>query len=152
MKKISKDLTVDLARDEAFAKFLNELDEWWPKEYTWSQNNLKEIKIDGQINGLCTEIGPFGFRCDWGRVTELKENESVALKWQISPQREPVPDPDQASDVKILFSDEGKLTKIQFEHRNFEKHGDDAEEYREMMDGEQGWTYILNAYKKYCEK
>ena len=62
---------------------MNELNEWWPKEYTWSQDKLKEIRINGQKDGLCTEIGPYGFRCDWGRVTELTENEKIKLKWQI---------------------------------------------------------------------
>lgn len=93
MEKIFKELKVEIARDKAFQKFLNELNEWWPKEYTWSGDKLKEIRIDGRKDGLCTEIGPHGFRCDWGRVVKLIERKEIELKWQISPKREPVPDP-----------------------------------------------------------
>lgn len=152
MDKIIKELKIGIPKDKAFKKFLNELNEWWPKEYTWSQDKLKEIRIDGQKDGLCTEIGPLGFRCDWGRVTKLIKNEVIALKWQISPKREPIPDPEKASDIKVLFKENNDATMVEFEHLNFENHGDGAEEYRKMLNGKQGWDYILNAYKQYCEK
>lgn len=152
MEKISKEFNIGIARDKAFQKFLNELNAWWPKEYTWSKDKLVEIKIDVQKDGLCTEMGPFGFRCDWGRVTELVENERLKLKWQIGPHREPVPDPEKASEIEMVFSKNGKGTKVYFEHRDFENHGKGAEAYREMMAGTQGWDYILDTYKKFCER
>ena len=153
MKKITKELNVGIAKDKAFRKFLNEINEWWPKEYTWSQDKLEKISIDGKKDGLCTEIGPHEFRCDWGRITELTENEQIGLKWQISPKREPIPNPDNASDIRIKFTDNGKsATSLEFEHYNFENHGDGAEEYQKIMNGEKGWEFILNSYKKYCEK
>jgi len=153
MEKIEKKLKVGIAKDNAFRKFLNELNEWWPKEYTWSQDKLEKISIDGKKDGLCTEIGHHEFRCDWGRVMELTENEQIELKWQISPKREPIPNPENASDISIKFTANGKFTtSLEFEHYNFENHGDGAEEYQKMMNGEKGWEFILNSYKKYCEK
>lgn len=145
-------MKIGVAEDIAFGKFLYELNEWWPIAYTWSQDQLIEIRIDGQKNGLCTEIGPYGFRCDWGRVTELIENKKISLKWQISPRREPIPNPDKASDINVLFKENNGSTILEFEHFNFENHGAGAEDYLKMMDGEKGWNYILNAYKNYCEK
>lgn len=127
-----------------------ELNEWWPKEYTWSQDKLKEIKIDGRKGGLCTEIGPNGFRCDWGTVTEYAENQKIRLKWQIGQKREPVPNPDMASDIRVDFIQDDSSTTILFEHSNFENHGEGSDEYRKMMDSEPGWDYILNHYRKYC--
>ena len=151
MTEIIRELKVRTTKEIAFRKFIQEFNEWWPKAYTWSQDKLFEIRIEGRKDGLCTEIGPYGFRCDWGRVTELAENERIQLKWQISPKREPVPDPDKASDIEILFSEEGEYTKVRFLHQNFQKHGEGAAYYYEMMNSEQGWTYILNTYKNYCE-
>ena len=52
MEKIIKKVKVGIAKDKAFQKFLNELNEWWPKEYTWSQDKLKEIRIDGKKDGI----------------------------------------------------------------------------------------------------
>lgn len=152
MEKISKKVKIRFATDKAYKKFVNELNEWWPAEYTWSQDTLKEIKIDAKKDGLCTEIGPHGFRCDWGRVTEMTKNVRIVLKWQIGPNREPIPNPENSSDIRLEFKKNGESsTTVEFEHYNFENHGDAGKEYRKMMDGEQGWDYILNKYKKYCE-
>ena len=153
MEKIAKNLNIGSEKEIAFNIFLNELNEWWPKEYTWSQNKLKEISIDPKPGGLCTEIGPFGFRCDWGRVTELREGEFIKLKWQVGPHREPVPDPARASDIEVRFiSTNSLVTTIEFEHYNFENYGNGALEYRDMMDTAQGWDYILKSFKQHCEK
>lgn len=152
MQVIRKELKINISSERAFQKFVNELNEWWPKQYTWSQGKLKEIKIDGRKGGLCTEIGPHGFRCDWGRVMKLTENEEIGLKWQIGPNREPIPNPENASDIRITFKDNGKSeTSLKFEHFNFENHSDGAEDYQKMMNGKQGWDYILSKYQKYCE-
>lgn len=153
MEIIRKELKIKTSSERAFNKFLNELSAWWPKEYTWSQDKLKDICIDGKSDGLCTEIGPYGFRCDWGRVTELVENKKIGLKWQISPKREPVPNPEKASDIQIRFKNKDNASIIlEFEHKNFENHGNGWEDYLKMMDSKQGWDYILNSFKEYCEK
>ncbi len=153
MEQIRKELKIGVSSEKAFGKFLHELSGWWPKEYTWSQDKLVDMRIEDKLDGLCTETGPYGFRCDWGRVTELEENRTIGLKWQISPKREPVPDPDKASDIRVEFKNEdSSSTILQFEHRNFENHGDGGVAYLKMMDSAQGWDYILNSFKKYCEQ
>lgn len=152
MENIIKKLKIGIPSDMAFQKFVNELNEWWPKAYTWSQDKLQKIEIDGRKNGLCTEIGPNGFRCDWGTVTEFTTNEKISLKWQIGPNREPIPNPDKASDLSVSFGENGDSTTMDFEHFNFENHGEDSADYRKMMDSEQGWDYILDAFQTYCEK
>lgn len=131
MERITKKINIETPSDIAFQKFVNELNEWWPREYTWSGNKLSHIGIDGREGGFCTEIGPKGFRCDWGTVTEFIVHEKIGLKWQISPRRKPVPDPDKASDILVEFIQEGKITIVHFIHFNFNNHGEDADEYRE---------------------
>ena len=153
MDKITKRLTIKVSPEKAYQNFLSDLKSWWPREYTWSQDKLADIKIEEKQDGLCTEVGPYGFRCDWGRVTELIEGQRIGLKWQIGFSREPIPDPEKASDILLVFKPTNKTsTIIEFEHRNFENHGKQAVDYRKMMNGPQGWNYILNRFKEYCEK
>ena len=151
MNSIMKQIKLETSTKQAFDKFINKINDWWPKEYTWSQDKLIQIKIESKENGLCTEIGPHDFRCDWGRVVKLISNKKIELKWQISPKREPIPDPGKASDIEIEFTENGGISTMTFRHKNFENHGDGADKYREMMDSPQGWDYILNNYKRYCE-
>lgn len=152
MKRIEKKVFISLSAEQVFDLFINSFHSWWPKKYTWSQDSLEKIYIDARENGLCTEIGLDGFRCDWGRITKLDKNKEIRMKWQISPNRVPVPNPDYASDIIIKFNEQGsQKTVLNFEHFNFENHGKDGERYREMMDSEQGWDYILDCFRKYCE-
>jgi hypothetical protein len=152
MTEIKKNVNIQNRADVVFGKFVHEFNSWWPREYTWSQEKLVEIKIEPHEDGMCTEIGPFGFRCDWGRLTELKPGKMIRMKWQISPKREPVPDPDKASEIKIEFLNKGGGTSLLFEHYDLQNHGEGANEYREMMNSEYGWDYILGMFKEYCER
>lgn len=152
MEGIQIDSRVSLSPEEAYQKFIDHFNDWWPAEYTWSQAKLEKIYIDGREGGLCTEIGPGGFRCDWGKVTELQPGIKIAMKWQISPRREPIPDPEKASEIQMLFEEEEGATLIRFEHYDFEKHGEGAAEYMKMMASEYGWPFILKRFREFCEK
>jgi uncharacterized protein YndB with AHSA1/START domain len=140
-------LTVDCPLAEAFELFAERLGSWWPAEYTWSQNVLEAIGIEPRVAGMCFERGPFGFRCDWGRVLRWEPPRALELAWQISPRREPVPDPARASMVSVNFeagsAGASARTRLTLEHSAFENHGDGAREYREAMASPQGWAYIL---------
>lgn len=152
MKRLTKKVLIDIPAEKAFQNFVHAFNEWWPKEYTWSQQKLVKINIEPKKNGLCTETGPYGFRCDWGRVTEYTENQKIGLKWQISPNREPIPNPENASDIEIIFLSNEKATTVTLKHFNFDKHGEGGENYCSMMDSEYGWKYILKCFKDFCEK
>ncbi len=151
MSEIKKNIRVEITPQIAFKKFVFELDKWWPQEYTWSQDKLEDIYIEPHKDGLCCEVGPYGFRCDWGRVTEFIEGKIIKLKWQISPNREPIPNPDKASDLSVKFIEENGFALIEFEHFNFKNHGEGAFEYQKMMDSKQGWDYILEKFSEYCK-
>lgn len=150
MKSIEKEIQLDASPQNAFHAFVHQLNDWWPREYSWSQDTLEHIGIQAEENGLCTEVGPYGFRADWGRVVSIHAPEHIVFTWQISPQRVPEPNPEKASLIKVVFHKEGVgKTKITFKHSNFENHGEGAEGYRQAMDSEMGWDYILNCFASY---
>lgn len=151
MEAIIKKIEIKCPLEEVVHKFIHSLNEWWPEQYTWSQDKLKHISIAPKVNGLCTEIGPHGFRCDWGRVLELTPSK-IKFTWQISPIREPVPDPDKASEITVHWTTEEANTSLELTHSNFDNHGKGAKDYKDAMASTQGWEYILNCFKLYCEK
>lgn len=151
MDTISREIQVPVTPDKAFHFFVNDIHQWWPKEYTWSQQQLQNISIEGKRDGLCTETGPYGFRCDWGRVTDIAKNKMIRFTWQISPDRVPEPDPDKSSIIKISFTAAGdSAAVVAFGHSHFEQHGEGADKYRKAMDSKEGWDYILGRYQVYC--
>ncbi|WP_448563359.1 SRPBCC family protein [Thalassotalea ganghwensis] len=148
MKEIIITRTLTIPINQAFDLFSRQLNSWWPKEYTWSKDKLDRITIESFVGGRCTEYGPHGFQVDWGRVLAWYPPKHLSFSWQISPRREPIPDPDKASVVDIKFSKiTESLTQIELIHRNFLNHGKGAEDYLEALGSKYGWPLILNAYE-----
>lgn len=142
-------VAVPLAPDRAFALFTDGLGTWWPSEYTWSGDVLDTIGIEAGEGGMCFELGPHGFRCDWGRVLAWEPAERLVITWQISPRREPVPDPAKASEIEVRFAaGDGGGTRVELEHRAFERHGEETAGYRDALASPQGWPYILDRYAR----
>lgn len=138
---------VQLPPNKAFARFTQDFQSWWPREYTWSQTTLDRIGIEPRPGGLCYEIGPHGFRVDWGQVRTWAPPRHLVLLWQIGPHRDPQPDPAKASEIDIGFSPiHQHLTEVTLTHRGFERHGSGAAEYRAAMASAMGWPRILHAF------
>jgi uncharacterized protein YndB with AHSA1/START domain len=147
IEAIQYEVTVPHSAAEAFAIFAGRLARWWPREFTWAKDVLETIGIEPRTGGLCYERGPRGFRCDWGRVLAWEPPLRLVLAWQISPRREPVPNQALASTVEVRFAQlERTRTKVTLTHRDFERHGEGAQAYRDSMAAPQGWPYIMERF------
>nr|MDT0659906.1 SRPBCC family protein [Micromonospora sp. DSM 115978] len=133
--------------DRAFAVFTGKLADWWVKEYTWAgPDALADIGIEPRQGGMAYELGPYGFRADWGRVLVWQPGRKLLFTWQIGPDRAPVPDPTRASEVEVRFSAEDGHTLVEVEHRRFDRHGEAAEGYRRALTD--GWQELLSRYAR----
>ncbi len=144
---VHHELMIPMPRKDVFGRFTREFGLWWPREYTWSKEALIDIGFEPREKSRCTERGPHGFQSDWGRVLVWRPPERLVLAWQIGPGREPQPNPMRASTVEILFCSDGpERTRIILEHRDFERHGENAAAYQEAMASEMGWPFILKRF------
>ncbi len=134
----------------AFQTFTEHLDRWWVREFTWSGPRcLHTIGIEPHLNGKAYEIGPHGFRLDWGRVLVWDPPQRLVLAWQIAPDRVPQPDPDRSSEVEVHFHRRDDGTLVDLEHRHFDRHGPDGAGYRQVM--AVGWQELLDRFVATCE-
>jgi uncharacterized protein YndB with AHSA1/START domain len=148
---VRTDVAVEVSPERAFEVFTGELSSWWPPEYSWSQDVLEDIGIEPREGGLCFERGPYGFRCDWGRVLDWDPPRRLVIAWQISPGREPEPNPAKASEVEVSFEEDGEGgTSVRLEHRAFDCHGDNGAEYARMLGSPQGWPLLLDRFGAAC--
>jgi uncharacterized protein YndB with AHSA1/START domain len=143
---VRRTLRVYVPAERAFSVFTERFGAWWPREYTWANEVLETIGIEGHEGGHCYECGPNGFLCHWGRVLVWDPPHRLVISWQISPERFPEPNPGKASEVEVRFIPDGPATNIELEHRGFARHGSRGAQYRLGMDSPQGWTYILKRY------
>ena len=59
---------------------------------------------------------------------------------------EPDPDPANASEVEVTFTREGDGTRVELEHRGFERRAEGGAQVAESVAGEGGWSGLLVAY------
>lgn len=141
------EVLVPLLPPDAFHLFTEGLTSWWPAEYTWSQGSVVNISIEPRKGGRCTEQGPYGFQCDWGRVLEWEPPKRLVFTWQIGLNREPQPDPAQASTLEIEFEPaSADTTQVSLVHRDISRHGQDADDYLLALSSEYGWPFILHRF------
>jgi uncharacterized protein YndB with AHSA1/START domain len=142
-------VTVDAAATTAFHAFTARIGEWWVREFTWSGPEcLDAIGIEPRLGGTAYELGPHGFRLDWGRVLAWDPPQRLVLAWQIAPDRVPQPDPACASEVEVHFHTRGEGTLVDLEHRFFDRHGPAGADYRRNM--AIGWQELLDRYALVC--
>lgn len=115
----------------------------------WAGDTLQHIAIEPFVGGRCLEIGPNRFVVCWGQVTEWDAPARLAFTWQISMDRQPVPNPEQASLAVVRFAAVEDGTLVQLTHRAFERHGDGADAYRDALAGPEGWPHILSGFQSF---
>jgi uncharacterized protein YndB with AHSA1/START domain len=134
--------------EAAFTCFVDDIGDWWPREYTWADQDLAKIAIEPKQGGRCYERSLDGRERIWGRVLEWEPPGRFVFSWQIAPDRRPIADPDDASQVEVSFREleDEMVTGVELVHRGFERHGEAGDGYREALAGERGWSYILERY------
>ncbi len=152
MKDIVVVETVLCSQEEAFNAFVTDFQKWWPQAYSLSRECLACIGIEPKVGGMCYEIGPYGFRCDWGRVLTWQPPAILVFTWQITAHRVPEPNPALVSEVSVSFAEvETGQTQVKLEHKHLCRHGEGSDAYREELASEYGWPYILGEFKKYIQ-
>ena len=71
--------------------------------------------------------------------SRVKFDSGSYLRWQITPDWKYQPDLAQASEAEVRFTAVGDgSTRVDLEHRHFERHGDGAEKMKMGVDSAQG--------------
>jgi hypothetical protein len=73
----------------------------------------------------------------------------LVFSWHLNGDFKFVPDIAQASEVEVRFIPEHPgETKVELEHRHFERHGESGDRLRTEVDKPRGWSYVLEGYTK----
>jgi uncharacterized protein YndB with AHSA1/START domain/uncharacterized damage-inducible protein DinB len=142
-------VTVKASAEHAFKVFTDGFDTWWPRAHHIGKQPLVKAVIEPRAGGRCFGREADGTECDWGRVLTWEPPHRFVLAWQIDPRWQYEPDITKASEVEIRFTPEaGGMTRVDLEHRNFERHGEGAGLIRTGVDGPSGWGDLLQLYAK----
>jgi len=151
-KACTHECVLPISRDKAFSLVVDHFGDWWPRDYTFSGEDLKELVIEPFPGGNCYEVDNNGRMIIWGTVLSIEAPLFIRLAWQISPDRQVVPDSATASRVMISFRDAGEATRIELVHNEFIRHGEGGDRYRVAMASPMGWPKCLEALAKTAGK
>ena len=147
IEAVRRTITVAAPQARAFDVFTARFGTWWPKEYSIGEADMADFVMEPRVGGRWYEVGADGTECDTGRVLVFDPPDRLVFAWHLNAEFQYDPDPDRASEVEVRFISVGPSeTRVELEHRGFERHGDGATSVRGGVDS--GWSYILDLYAK----
>ena len=144
---VKRTIVVPVSEERVFDFFANHMIEWWPREFTFSEDAIAGISMEPYAGGRWYERDSNGYETTWGTVLEWEAGSRIVLTWRISPQRTPELDDARASEIEVVISPQDESnTQLDLEHGKFERHGDGADMLYAGMDSAEGWTKILDRF------
>jgi len=120
---------------------------WWPATHHIAKTPFAEIVVEPRVGGRWFERDADGVECDWGRVVAYDPPKRLVVSWHLQADWSFDPNPERASEVAFDFVLEGpERTRMEFEHRYLERHGEGREQIRAAVDSPGGWTGVLAPY------
>ena len=130
---------VDCPVAHAFDVWTGRIGQWWPLDHTVSAEPGVTVILEGRTGGRIFERRVGGLEHDWGEVTIWEPPNRLAYTWHLKRDRS------DATVVDIRFVPRSEaLTRIEIEHRDWERLGAGAESWREQND--RGWASLLPHY------
>ena len=150
---VKKSITVNASVERAFAVFTAEFDTWWPRSHHIGKSPMKTAIIELRAGGRCYTTQEDGTDCDWGRILEWDPPHRFLLAWQITHEWGYQPDPAKSSEVEVRFTPEpGGGTRVDLDHRHFERMGPGGDTMRTGVSGPGGWSSLLDLFKTRVEQ
>lgn len=152
-QSVRKSITVRASLDRAFRVFTEGVDSWWPRGHHIGKSPMTKTVIEGRAGGRCYSEQADGTECDWGSILVWEPPHRFVMAWQVSPTWQYEPDLAKSSEVEVRFTAlaDGS-TRVDLEHRNFERHGAGFETMRNATDSPQGWNGLLELFRAQAER
>ena len=122
--------------EHAFDVWTSRIAAWWPLDHTVTGEAGLSVVLEGRSGGRIFERTPRGDEHDWGEVTAWEPPARLGYLWHLRQDRA------RPTEVEIRFVPlPGSRTRVEIEHRGWERLGDDAVVMRERNHG--GWASLL---------
>jgi uncharacterized protein YndB with AHSA1/START domain len=135
---VRKSIVVDCSPERAFEAFTAEKTLWWPYEtHSASGERPERVVYEPRAGGRVYDVLAGGREHDWGTVLAWEPPHRVAVEWKVNPKNPP-------TELEVRFSPEGEATRVDLEHRGWERYGEEAAESFGSYDS--GWDFVLGRY------
>jgi hypothetical protein len=131
--------------EHAFEVWTGRIGQWWPADHTVTAEPSLLVVLEARPGGRIFERTSAGVEHEWGEVTIWEPPTRFGYLWHLKRDRS------DATEVEIRFASAGEArTRIDIEHRGWERLGADGEEWRDRNRG--GWATLLPHYVAAAEQ
>jgi uncharacterized protein YndB with AHSA1/START domain len=149
LEPVRKSIVVDTDPERAFTLFTDGFNSWWPRSHHIGKSPMTRAVVEGRVGGRCYSEQEDGTECPWGQILVWEPPRRFVMAWQITHEWGYQPDLAQSSEVEVRFTPTGDgATRVDLEHRNFERHGAGGETMRTSVSSPGGWGSLLDLYAK----
>jgi uncharacterized protein YndB with AHSA1/START domain len=137
---VRKSVFVPLPSDAAFDLFVRRIHEWWPlAARSVFLEDAASCHAEPRVGGRLYERHRDGREETWGRFLTFEDGKRVVFTWH------PGIADTSATEVEINFLPVTSETRVDVEHRHWERLGERASFVRGIVDG--GWPGILARFE-----
>lgn len=136
---VRKSVRVSRPVEEAFGLFTTRIATWWPlPTHSVAGDRAAAVVMEPREGGRIYERAEDGTITYWGEVLVFEPPHRLVVAWQ------PNPEAPAATEVEVAFAPEEGGTRVDLEHRGWERLGERAELARTEYDS--GWDGVLGLY------
>jgi uncharacterized protein YndB with AHSA1/START domain len=131
---IRKSVIVPLPVEKAFRLFTDGANSWWPlATHSIGREAVEDVVFDADDKRVYERLAD-GTEHEWADITAWEPPGRFMLNWRVNPDK-------IGTEVEVRFSADGDETRVDLEHRGWEKCGPGE---RASYDG--GWDFVLGKY------
>jgi uncharacterized protein YndB with AHSA1/START domain len=145
---VTTSVVVDTPIERAFAVFTKDMGSWWDPDHHLI-DNFASMEVETFAGGRIIDHAADGSSNSWAQVRVYEPPTRFVFSWEIDPRWEIETDPAKFSEVEVTFTATGDAqTTVTLEHRHLDRHGEGWEAKRDAVGGPNGWTGLLDAYRR----
>ena len=135
---------IECPAERAFEVWTARIGTWWPLDHTTTAENGLTVILEGRFGGRLFERTPSGAEHDCGEILVWEPPGRLVYSWHLRRDRA------DATEVEIRFVPiERSRTRVEIEHRAWERLGAAGETWRDRNHG--GWATLLPHYVQAAE-
>jgi uncharacterized protein YndB with AHSA1/START domain len=135
---VRKSVVVDCPQEYAFELFTERIHSWWPHEsHSPADERPESTTFEPRVGGRLYDRTANGEEHEWATVLVWEPPARFVVDWHVSPGR-------PSTELEVRFVPEGDGTRVELEHRGWERYGDEAAETYASYNG--GWETVLKPF------
>ena len=135
---VHKSIVVDCTPEHAFEVFTERLETWWPFESHSPGNGLPvSATFEPRVGGRVYQTMAGGEEHEWATVLVWEPPARFVIDWHVNPTS-------PSTEVEVRFLPEGEGTRVELEHRGWERYGDEGADRHASYNS--GWDIVLKPF------